>query len=1790
MQKFKKLLSMLLSLALLLGLMPSGTVFADTTHSANVSAVKRLTVMDGNDAQMAVAAYDAATGALGEEVATQREDAMHTSNIVKFSLSGIPADATSVKVITNLTMTNGDGRIQFFRPLTQLTGGAYNDQMATMISPSMYAVSSIIPVGYTGETSATVTDVDKIADIVAFANGANYFYMVFDGVNQENGAMVNSVSVTYTRPVALSSNNTLTSTDLTVNEGLLTIASGTLDLTRMSIANDVIDKLIVPAGASVKIFAMNTFIGNSNDFDNIGAVLGILPIGEGGFVAVKAENGDIKKYSLSPLNHLVNAYSKATHYTVSGVAHTLVANTTPIVTNTSINALIGNLNIPTGATVEVTDAAYNFNGPAEFIAGSAGYIPKNMAVTNTNKLWIMSEDKLDVQFYTITVTAPLSNIAEVTTKGTHYNVEDGFNSITAGTTNIFTSTSVLSFTSNLNFPDVVTQIYITNSGVNFANATEMINYVGPTKQGNDKLVHGDKLWILAEDGITMKMYSIGVADAPNSEALVIGTANITVNNGASTIKAGLNPITTAMSVDDFLRETNISLQATYGITLGNVTFNDAAAFKAGTASYSLLSDLMVNGMKFWVLSEDESTLKAYTITVTAPLSSNNEVSDNGHMFTIVDQDTSTIRTGFMEITKYTTVTALTGILNNTGTSMKIFSSDKIVTNASQYDSVQAIGDNTVIGLGSFLVSKAENGNVRRYEITTLSDAETVTSKVPHYVVADDWSTIVANNTPITTDTTAGSFLSNLNLPANAVVRLTNGNPVLNNANDILNYINAGGTDLIQGSETLNVGAKLLIVAQDRVTYKVYSLTVAPLSGDNTVVSKVSGEVTVGADTIASGTVNITDLTTASQLLGLLSKEASAVMKLLETATVVANSTAFDNATALSANTAIGHTIALFVKAADNSIKKYGVTVKESAPTYTESPSVINVTENTATLGFKASKESVLRYKIQTANLQDLDAMEMSALQGVNATTARHSTPLTELSPNTTYSVFLTNTSSSGLVTGVNKVTFTTLRSSNTNLYPETQGNVVVDNTNGVISSGVALELNTGTTVAELKAQLRNGVSGGVLKVYPANTVISNMGDTATATQSLNTDTLVNGIKVASISDDGAQFKVFTVTVVNLNSAPEWSLNFPTVTGIAQTTATYNVKSNESGSVKYKLRLLATPADNFGGIVASGGSKAILADTATTVDFANLQPDTLYAIDAFLVDGLLLPSVARNTVLFRTLPAQPVFVDAHTSVSSVTPNSALASFRVNESTAVKYLVKLTTDQAPSSANIQNSNNSVSVVGNVTSSITLTGLQQQTDYTLYAVAVKTIMNDASVKLQGQNIQNEVVVSEIKSIQFATPRVPQETTESPSVIVTPTPTAPVLPPAKIDVIIDGKKENIAEAKDTQKNGATTTTVTVDEKALRDKLAANDSGKKNQIVNVIIPERSGAAKQTTFSSASLLDVAKSNASVLVSTSIASYSLTNGLLNQITGNGTGAVTPDRGDVTLKISRVTDSDTLSNFNAALAKNVKLKSNLVDFELSVGGNSVTSTFTDFVDRTVTVPTTQSAPNVQDIIRVTTGIVVGRDGTAYHVPTWIITNNVVSPQVKIHSLSNSVYGLIDATKAFEDISNSKYAASIQNVASRLIIEGTSPTTFKPESSATRAEFATMLTKAVGLYRGEMGKTTFTDMSKVEKLNIGITVAADNNYISGYGNGILKPNQVITNKEFAQMLYNVVSKHNRLDKFKGTGNAVITTDWSAKAVAFVTSNGLIEGFSANKAITREQAAYAIEKLLQGMELINK
>lgn len=247
------------------------------------------------------------------------------------------------------------------------------------------------------------------------------------------------------------------------------------------------------------------------------------------------------------------------------------------------------------------------------------------------------------------------------------------------------------------------------------------------------------------------------------------------------------------------------------------------------------------------------------------------------------------------------------------------------------------------------------------------------------------------------------------------------------------------------------------------------------------------------------------------------------------------------------------------------------------------------------------------------------------------------------------------------------------------------------------------------------------------------------------------------------------------------------------------------------------------------------------------------------------------------------------------------------------------------------------------------------------------------------------------------------------------------------------------------------------------------------------------------------------------------------------------------------------------------------------------------FTKYVERDLPVP---------DGSAFTTGVVIEKDGTLRPVPTKTATING-KKYAAIFSRTNSIYCLISKSVSFDDMEGHWAKKAVNDMASRLILSGVGDKSFAPKRDITRAEFAVIIVRALGLKASD--SVDFTDVRSGKWYYGGIAAAYKYGIVSGGGDGTFKPDREITRQEAAVMIA-------RAMEVAGMDSAITDeaaeaelakfidgksfSGWAKQPAAAAISSGLMVGSNGyarpEMNITRAETAVIVCRLLEQAGLI--
>lgn len=501
----------------------------------------------------------------------------------------------------------------------------------------------------------------------------------------------------------------------------------------------------------------------------------------------------------------------------------------------------------------------------------------------------------------------------------------------------------------------------------------------------------------------------------------------------------------------------------------------------------------------------------------------------------------------------------------------------------------------------------------------------------------------------------------------------------------------------------------------------------------------------------------------------------------------------------------------------------------------------------------------------------------------------------------------------------------------------------------------------------------------------------------------------------------------------------------------------------------------------------------------------------------------------------------------------------------------------------------------IITGTTSPITVPGLSNGTSYTFTVKAI----NSAGKSMD--SAKSNVVVPVAASAPPTNPPVteaPSTTPVTPVIPPTTAPTAPTVPTTVttgVDILVNGKVENAGQATISRRDQQTALTIVVDQQKLNDRLAEEGRGAVvtipiRQTFDVFVGELTGEMIRTMEDYQAVLEF---------QTEQASYTVPAGQIRigDIASQVGGASDLQGIKVQIEIAAPTSVQSDIVGRAAAQNELTLVAQPFNFTVNAvyGEKSVeVKNFDAYVERTIAIPD-DIDPN-----KITTGVVVEPDGSVRHVPTKVRQNNG-RYEAQINSLTNSTYAVVWHPLQFDDVTNHWGKDAVNDMGSRMIVEGVGNGNFNPDRAVTRAEFTAIVVRGLGL-RPESEETPFSDVQTMDWYNGAIRTANAYGLINGFEDGSFHPNETITREQAMAILAKAMTITGLKDSLNsGTLDTTLqsfqdettVSNWARSSVVDSVKSGLVQGRSQSQLapkgqITRAEIATIMQRLLQKSDLI--
>ena len=212
-------------------------------------------------------------------------------------------------------------------------------------------------------------------------------------------------------------------------------------------------------------------------------------------------------------------------------------------------------------------------------------------------------------------------------------------------------------------------------------------------------------------------------------------------------------------------------------------------------------------------------------------------------------------------------------------------------------------------------------------------------------------------------------------------------------------------------------------------------------------------------------------------------------------------------------------------------------------------------------------------------------------------------------------------------------------------------------------------------------------------------------------------------------------------------------------------------------------------------------------------------------------------------------------------------------------------------------------------------------------------------------------------------------------------------------------------------------------------------------------------------------------------------------------------------------------------------------------------------------------------------------------------WEHRRTIVDPETNVvtfYTKTFSKYTVMENNVEFSDINNHWAKNTVELMASKHIINGVGNNKFEPDRNITRAEFASLLVRALDLTGSK--ENVFNDVPNSAWYTESIGLAYSNGLISGVGNNNFAPSKSISRQEIAVMIIRAYKLTNK-EKID-TSNSIAfkdSKDASSWALASVNEASALKLMSGNNSLfrphdytTRAEAATVLYNLLKELQLI--
>ncbi|MDD9265440.1 S-layer homology domain-containing protein [Paenibacillus sp. GCM10023248] len=209
------------------------------------------------------------------------------------------------------------------------------------------------------------------------------------------------------------------------------------------------------------------------------------------------------------------------------------------------------------------------------------------------------------------------------------------------------------------------------------------------------------------------------------------------------------------------------------------------------------------------------------------------------------------------------------------------------------------------------------------------------------------------------------------------------------------------------------------------------------------------------------------------------------------------------------------------------------------------------------------------------------------------------------------------------------------------------------------------------------------------------------------------------------------------------------------------------------------------------------------------------------------------------------------------------------------------------------------------------------------------------------------------------------------------------------------------------------------------------------------------------------------------------------------------------------------------------------------------------------------------------------------------TTINWTNIKIVDSKLDSKTFTPNASTNFIKIFSDLANHWAKSDIMQMVDKKVVEGMDDDRFAPDMNVTRAQFATLLSKALDL-KDDTGENPFADVSSGDWFEGSVKKAYAAGLINGIADDTFAPEQNITREEMTAMLLRAKAHATGMNMDDMTvkesvkfSDETAINDWAKKAVALAVESGLMNGrteqeFAPQEHASRAESVVVLKRLL--------